>query len=83
MCRLEYTELLNNKPIRSIRLDSDGEYTEDEYIYEGDKIVEINTNWLSGSLMGYSRKFKLYYENDNVKITSISKNGEKQIYPEK
>ena len=33
--------------------------------------------------MGYSRKFKLYYENDNVKITSISKNGEKQIYPEK
>ncbi len=83
MCTVVYTELLDNKAIKTVRLDSDDEAIEKEYIYEGDKIIEINTNWLSGSFMGYSRKFKIYYENDNVRITSISKNGEKQIYPEK
>lgn len=83
LLRITFIQFFENKPLKSYQLKKDGEYTEEEYTYDNDKIVEINTHWLSGRFSGYSRKYKIIHENEAIKIISISKNGEKQIYPEK
>ena len=73
----------NNKTIKAYNLEKNGEYTEKEYTYNLDRVVEINIRWITGRLDGHYRKFKINYDNEEIKIIEIDKNGEKQVYPEK
>ncbi len=63
-------------------LDKDGEQREKEYTYENDKIVEMTLKWINTEFP-HSRKYRIDYNQDQIKIMAITKDGERQIYPPK
>ncbi len=80
--RVNLLEFSSGKPIKLYMLDKDGEQREKEYTYENDKIVEMTLKWINTEFP-HSRKYRIDYNQDQIKIMAITKDGERQIYPPK